>query len=329
MTDNSLQGDGSIIIDGEHYLPVHLESFRRDVNPEFDLYIRPGDQDKALLYCQQGTKFDRELRIRLSRNKVENLYIRKGDQKRYLRHLADQLPRILSDEGLAAERKCAILYDSAQAVMEEVFEGNLTRSGVEQGKDIVKLTIEFMSSDEFVLSQLLRKMSADYYLYTHSINVVAYSVALAQKAGYSDKATLRELAHGALLHDVAEYGRDAKLEQKDDILSELEWGEVRDHPRKGVEMLSQAGNLGEIALDIVLHHHEKLDGTGYPDGLKGDAISLWVRMVTIADIFDALTTERHHREARTSFDALKLMSNEMKEELDEDLFHHFVQMMTG
>ncbi len=329
MSNTPTAEDGSIELDGASYFPVHLESLRRDITPDFDLYIRPGDQDTALLYCQQGATFDRALRLRLSQNKVENLYIRKDQQKVYQRHLAAQLPGILRDDGLSAERKSAILYDSAQAVMEEVLDGTLTRSGVKQGKEIVQHTVNFMTSSEFVLGHLLRKMTADYYLYTHSVNVVAYSVALAQRAGYQDKATLRELAHGALLHDVGEFRTNDELRKKTKPLNNEEWEKIHNHPREGIRLLSRVGTLGEIAMDVVLHHHEKLDGSGYPDGLKDLEISPWVRIVTIADIFDALTTERHHQKPRTSFEALKIMTNEMKEELDPDLFRHFVMMMTG
>ena len=112
-------------------------------------------------------------------------------------------------------------------------------------------------------------------------------------------------------------------------LTEEEWEQVKRHPEEGYKILQEAGALGEIALDIVRHHHEKLDGSGYPHGLRGEDISVFVRIVTIADIFDALTTERHHQSARSTFDALKLMGESMRDELDHELFRHFVSMMGG
>ena len=104
---------------------------------------------------------------------------------------------------------------------------------------------------------------------------------------------------------------------------------MRAHPEEGVKLLQKTGCLGEIAQDIVLCHHEKLNGHGYPHKLKGDQISPFVRIVTIADIFDALTTERFHQKRMSSFEALKLMRESMRDELDMDLFRNFVTMMGG
>jgi HD-GYP domain-containing protein (c-di-GMP phosphodiesterase class II) len=94
-------------------------------------------------------------------------------------------------------------------------------------------------------------------------------------------------------------------------------------------MLHETRSLGEIALDIVLHHHEKLRGRGYPDGLDGRLISPFVRMVTIADIFDALTTERSFQRARSTFEALSIMRVEIGHDIDANLFRAFVAMMGG
>ena len=329
MADTVQTEDTVVELSGERYRAVHLESLRRDVTPDFDLYIRPGEKDNAVLYSQQGVVFDRQQRFRLSENKIEHLYVREAQQRKYFRHLANQLPNILKDEGLSAERKSSILYDSAQAVLEEVFKGPLSRTSVQQGKEIVRNTVEFMSSPEFALAHLLRKMSADDYLYTHSINVVAYSIALARQTGHNDKATLRELAHGALLHDIGEFNLDQSLWNKPDALTLDERQQIHAHPAEGIRQLEKVGMVGEIAQDIVLHHHEKLDGSGYPNGLKGDEISIWVRMVTIADVFDAMTTERHFQEPRTSVEAIKIMQKEMETELDQELLRDFIQMMVG
>jgi len=99
------------------------------------------------------------------------------------------------------------------------------------------------------------------------------------------------------------------------------------HPVHGHELLSSTGTISEIALDIVLHHHEKIRGAGYPDNLKGSAISRFVRIVTISDIFDALTTDRPFQKARTTFAALSFMRSQVANDLDADLFRIFVSMM--
>ena len=83
----------------------------------------------------------------------------------------------------------------------------------------------------------------------------------------------------------------------------------------------------EVVLDVTRHHHEKLNGKGYPDGLAGDEISHWARISTIADIFDALTTRRSYKNALDSFPSLQLMNEHMKEEIDMDFFRCCVDLM--
>jgi HD-GYP domain-containing protein (c-di-GMP phosphodiesterase class II) len=93
--------------------------------------------------------------------------------------------------------------------------------------------------------------------------------------------------------------------------------------------MAEHGGLADVALDVTRHHHEKLSGSGYPDGLAGGEILPPVRICTIADIFDALTTRRSYKDAMGSFPALKLMRDELLDEIDRDLFQIFVEMMAN
>ena len=85
--------------------------------------------------------------------------------------------------------------------------------------------------------------------------------------------------------------------------------------------------MSDLGLDIVRHHHEKMDGTGYPDGLLGEEIKPYSRICTIADVFDALTTNRSYRKPFSTFEALKLMRNEMRDEIDMDFLRVFIELM--
>lgn len=311
-------------LEPDQFVPIHVDSLRMDTHPPFALYIRAAADQPFVLYCERKTAFTLGARRRLRHNQIQELYITERDRNAYSRYVADNLADILKDSRLTVREKSGILYDSAQAVVEDVLKKPSERNHIERGKVIVQRTVEFMRSEEFLLEHLLRTISCDYYLYTHSVNVTAYAIALCMRAGYLDPATLREVANGALLHDV---GETRGTVNKSGALTPNEWEKVKRHPEVGRQILQKTGGLGEIALDIVLHHHEKLDGSGYPHGLRDDEISAFVRIVTIADIFDALTTERHHQKARSTFDALKLMGETMRSHLDMDLFRHFVSMM--
>lgn len=312
---------------GGGYLPVHTDSIRLDTIPPFALYIRPAADQPFVLYCERKTEFTRDARRRLMQNRINQLFIAEKDRAAYSRYLAEHLADVLDDSRLTVREKSNILYDSAQAVVEDVLKEPTQRANIERGKAIVQRTVEFMRSKDFMLEHLLRTISCDYYLYTHSINVTAYSIALAMRSGYIDPATLREVANGALLHDVGETAVNGTIKNKKGALTADEWDQMRKHPVEGVKILQKTGCLGEIAQDIVLSHHEKLNGTGYPNKRKADEISPFVRIVSIADVFDALTTDRHHQPRKSTFEALKLMNETMRDELDTQLFRNFVSMM--
>jgi HD-GYP domain-containing protein (c-di-GMP phosphodiesterase class II) len=104
---------------------------------------------------------------------------------------------------------------------------------------------------------------------------------------------------------------------------------IKVHPDLGFKLLEEANCLGEIALDVVLHQHERLTGSGYPDKLKGEAISPFVRIVSIADVFDALTTDSPHRKGHSTRDAIGIMHQSMRDDLDQDLLRMFVDIMSG
>ncbi len=311
----------------ESYCPINIDALRLQSAPNFPLYFRPGAGRNFILYCDRGEKFDGDVRKRLAENKISHLYIRKDDEQEYSRYLALHLDTILSDEQLSLREKTGILYDSAQAVVEDLLTTPISPEKVKSSRDLVRHTVALITDDDFMLEDLLRNIACDYYLYTHSVNVVAYSVALAMQAGYADHATLREIANGALLHDVGKSTLPKEMLDKNDELSELEWEQMREHPQTGYDMLHNTGSVGEIALDIVLHHHERLDGSGYPHGLSGKSISPFVRIVSLADIFDALTTDRFHQPAKTSFQALRTMQRRMLPQVDITLVRSFIEML--
>ncbi len=309
------------------YYPIRIDSIRLDTVPEFALYFRAGPTQPFVLYCERSIPFTRAARKRLETNRVEQLYVKSAERKEYHHYLAGHLEAILRDPKLTVREKSEILYDSAQAVVEDVLSTPPSRTSVDRGKEVVQQTIGFMTSEGFMLEHLLRTISCDYYLYTHSVNVLAYSIALAIHAGFRNTTMLRDTANGALLHDIGKSAIDTRILNKQSALTASEWELLQGHPSKGHSQLRELGSIGDIALDVVLHHHERLDGGGYPDGLKDSEIQPYVRIVTIADVFDALTSDRYHQQRKSTFEALSVMSQEMRGALDPDLLRAFVEVM--
>jgi len=136
----------------------------------------------------------------------------------------------------------------------------------------------------------------------HSKRVAAHTLILARR-DYSDPAILREIYWGSLLHDIGKIGVPDAILLKPGRLTEVEWKTMRQHPEYGSRILAKVPYFS-LAGEIVLCHEERYDGTGYPRGLKGDAIPLPARLFAVVDAFDAMTFDRPYRQA-LPFDAAK------------------------
>jgi putative nucleotidyltransferase with HDIG domain len=138
----------------------------------------------------------------------------------------------------------------------------------------------------------------------HSQLVSRYTVLFARELGFEDRSFLIDLERGALLHDIGKIGIPEFVLRKDGPLTGQEKDVVREHPLLGYEMIKEFDFL-EVSAQVVLYHHERYDGTGYPFGLIGDEIPLAARIFALADTMDAITSDRPYREGKTFEDALK------------------------
>lgn len=182
----------------------------------------------------------------------------------------------------------------------------------------VNLLNQKLTSFENVLYSLANAVEAkDRYTQGHSKRVANMAEAIGRILGLSAQ-TLQELRTGGLLHDVGKIGMPENILNKQGPLDQEERKEVKKHPILGYTIcLPLRENLGS-ALEVIRHHHERLDGSSYPDGLKGDEISIESRIMAVSDIYDALTTRRPYRDAFPIEKALQIMDAEVSEgKLDE------------
>ena len=131
----------------------------------------------------------------------------------------------------------------------------------------------------------------------HCRRVVDYSLMMGRNLNFTDE-ELTRLCHGALLHDIGKIGVSDTILHKPGPLTEEEWSVMRTHPQLGFMMVADVKQL-EKAREIILNHHERYDGKGYPNGISGEAIPLGARLFTIADSFDAMLSDRHYRKGMT------------------------------
>jgi len=174
-----------------------------------------------------------------------------------------------------------------------------------------------------VLAALASMVEArDAYTSMHAENVMAYSTALARALRLKED-EIDHIRLGALLHDIGKISIPDAILRKPGALTDAEFREMRLHPPVGDDLLSGV-RLLESARVVVRHHHERWDGKGYPDGLKGDQIPLAARVVSIADAFDAMTTDRPYRKARSFEEAVGELRKGVGTQFDPQLVKVFI-----
>jgi HD-GYP domain-containing protein (c-di-GMP phosphodiesterase class II) len=306
---------------------IPIASLRLDSIPSFDIYTAVDGERGPVLYREKNLPITGDVLTLLEENRHEFLYIATDQEREYLRYTEANLDGVLADDSVPVEQKSQVIYSCAQGLVSQVLEEPRSRELIQRSRDLVQSTTNYMVNEKAAFSHLLKLVSYDYYTYTHSVNVFVFSVTLAQRVGFTDPDLLREYGEGVLLHDIGKSLIDPSITNCKGRLSAEQWESMRMHPVYGYDIMREHGTLSEMALGVVRHHHEKIRGGGYPDDLKGKQIEPLVRISTIADIFDALTTRRSYKDALGTFEALTIMRDEISRDLDEEYFRAFVAMM--
>lgn len=171
---------------------------------------------------------------------------------------------------------------------------------------------------------LARLKNADNYTYLHSVAVCGLMIALGKQLGLNGR-TLKDAGVAGLMHDVGKALIPDKVLNKPGKLTDEEFAVIKGHPRKGWEILNVSEGANEIALDVCLHHHERVDGNGYPEKISGDKLTLFARMGAVCDVYDALTSNRCYKNGWEPAEALRKMAEWRQGHFDERVFHAFVR----
>jgi HD-GYP domain-containing protein (c-di-GMP phosphodiesterase class II) len=202
---------------------------------------------------------------------------------------------------------------------------NPSTSNLIEAKLGIAEIVDIILADDKTNEYLLNITSHDYNTYIHSVNVGVLGVSLAKKLfKKSDAHNMHELGAGFFLHDLGKVKIDINIINKPAVLSNDELLAMRLHPQHGYEILKQTRQLTQECKKIVLQHHERENGTGYPLGLKGEEIHLYGRICSLADVYDALNSSRPYRQGVRPFDALNIMKEEMLDHFHKELFQQFV-----
>ncbi len=193
---------------------------------------------------------------------------------------------------------------------------------VEAGPLVEEISQSVARNPAAILS-LTRMKNADDYTYLHSVAVCALMIALGKQLEYEGDPL--SLGMAGLLHDVGKMAIPEAVLNKPGKLTDEEFEIIKTHPLRGWEILSESHGVDSLALDVVLHHHERVDGNGYPDRRSGKDISLAARMGAVCDVYDAITSDRCYKKGWEPADALKKMAEWKDGHFDDTVFKAFVK----
>ena len=230
-------------------------------------------------------------------------------------------PVSAAEEVMRAAQICLESKAAVVSMFEEVRMGKAVDVG--GARQLVEDISDSVARNPGAIISLARLKTADDYTYMHSVAVCAMMVALAKQLKL-DPAQTRTVGVAGLLHDLGKAAMPPEVLNKPGKLTDAEFDIIKTHPTEGYKMLSASPGIDAVSLDVVLHHHEKIDGSGYPERLSGDQISLHAKMGAVCDVYDAITSNRPYKSGWDPAESLRKMA-EWTGHFDPKVFQAFVK----
>jgi HD-GYP domain-containing protein (c-di-GMP phosphodiesterase class II) len=276
------------------YLPVATAGLCPASVLDCDLFIQwPGRSFAELFRGRSYPLCDEDL-ARLRADGVDHLFIRVQDAEAYRAYLCEH---VLHRHNIPVPVRIKALREITRVAFESAMTANDTGQVVDVARNFGRELAGMVAEHSPAFSEVFKTLEHDYYTFTHVCNVSLYCAMLAKALNVCDNGELAELATGALLHDIGKRHIPPHVLNKAEKLTDDEWTLIREHPTSGFVELSRRGDLSWRQLMMVYQHHECLDGSGYPAGIKYDEIHPWARVCAVTDVFDAMTCQRPYRRA--------------------------------
>lgn len=268
--------------------------------------------DLGNIILSEGTEISEKHLLYFKKHRIEVVYV--TDEKKH--NELDNMAHLITDEKF---RSLNSTYRSVLDAYKEIYfklnSNQITNEDVEHLKsDLIPLIEEVLKDNDVLGSLRMVDVNEDYQL-THAINVSILCAMLGKWLGLSFE-MIEQLALAGLLHDIGKSKISMAILNKREALTPAEIKIIQSHAQKGYEILKDKESLSKEVLAAVLFHHERIDGSGYPSGLVEEQIPYFARIVAVADVYDAVTSDRIYRDGVSAFTAFSIIKDESFTGLD-------------
>jgi HD-GYP domain-containing protein (c-di-GMP phosphodiesterase class II) len=313
-----------------NYREIPLGYLSTDLVLPIDLYTPILDSDKQQVTMFRVLHKDRRFRVEdrdhLIDLGVKRFFLHATQLSDYIAYENKYANDLIKRTDVSLAEKSQLLYDNATLIISQAMEDPRLGENIDLGVGYVKTLTDFITSSPENIQSISELLAIDYSLYTHSVDVCLLITAFGHYLGMQHRHIVN-LGIGGLYHDIGKKEISHDILNKAGKLNEAEWYEMKQHPAYGCTMLRSSGKLHPVVYEMVLQHHENLDGSGYPQGLRDDGITLPSRIIRIVDTYDALTSNRVYKTSLTPMEAISLIIEEMNAQINPALLKSFISFL--
>ncbi len=256
------------------------------------------------------------------------LFIHRNDIASYNEQIPKTLAACLGDVGISMDKKSQFIYNALRMTAEQFYDkpGKVSYDIFES---TIRTVLDYAVENRDIMTQLMNTITIRGTVANHNVNVGLYGMGLTLMLIDRTDIDYRNLVPALFYHDLGKKSVPPEILDKDSIFTPIDRNIMRRHPENGLIMLRKLTGISDTMRQVVVHHHERVNGSGYPDGQKGPSVTINSRIAAIADVFEGLTAQRPYKNRRSTFQALKVMTTNMAGALDTSLMPIFVGLFVN
>jgi HD-GYP domain-containing protein (c-di-GMP phosphodiesterase class II) len=314
------------------FFPLALATLPLGALSNIAVYLRTTAQAETTapftLYSAASVTFREAHRERLQAMGVRYIYLPMVAHGQFRKQLESHLQSLVTDPRVAINTKAEMVYETSVEIIDELLSDGNIAERMPSLKTVAKAVTTLAVADGAAFPHLFAASQHDFYTATHMVNVGTWMVALAFATGTHDPDELGAICLAGMVHDIGKIFVPEEVLNKRERLSDEDWAYLKSHPAKGADHLKGIKELPEVALRVTREHHERLDGTGYPDRLIGYQMHPMSKLCAVVDSFDAMTAVRPFKTSTCSFaEALRRLRSEAGSKYDAQIVDAWGRLM--